>query len=53
MKMLYKIEKFFRKIDDIFPDPWIVDGNVQARPVTQLGMISGFIIGIIIYLILF
>ena len=40
--------KFLKKVDGIAPDPWIVDGVVQARPTTQLGFLIGIIVGIII-----
>lgn len=42
--------KLLKDIDSFAPDPWIVDGVEQHRPVTQLGCFIGIIIGIIIFL---
>ena len=43
-----KFNQFLVKIDQSFPDPWIVDGVVQARPVKQIVFILGVIIGTVI-----
>lgn len=53
MKISDKFELFLRRVDKMAPDPWIVEGYVQARPVTQLGIMIGVIIGFIICIILF
>ena len=47
------LNTFLTKVDRLAPNPWYVDGVKQARPVTQLGMILGFIIGFSIYIIFF
>ena len=40
--------RFLYKIEKSFPDPWVIDGHVQARPTTQLGFIIGVLITLII-----
>ena len=48
-----KLELFLQKFDNLFPNPWIVDGTVQTRPVFQLGMWVGVIVTLlVIFLIL-
>ena len=44
---------FLQKVDSIAPDPWYVDGVKQARPTTQLGLIIGVAIGLILCYFLF
>lgn len=44
------MKKTLKKLDNLFPTPWIVDGVEQARPVTQLILLFVFIIiGLIIF----
>ncbi len=47
-KIKNKISNILIKIDEIAPNPWIIDGHVQVRPVTQLGFLIGIIVGLII-----
>jgi len=47
------LERFLIKVDRLAPNPWIVDGVVQTRPTTQLGVVLGFFIGLLISYILF
>ena len=44
---------FLQKVDTLAPNPWIVDGVKQSRPTTQLGLLIGVMIGIIICCLLF
>lgn len=43
-----KFDKFCKYIDELAPNPWIIDGVEQARPTFQLGCIIGMILGAII-----
>lgn len=50
MKMIFN--KFINKIENLFLNPWIVDGVVQTRPSVQLSFMLGVVVTfIIIYLI--
>jgi hypothetical protein len=43
-------KKILKKIDELAPDPWYVEGVKQARPLTQIvTFFSGVIIGLIIF----
>ncbi len=48
-----KFDRLLKKIDSFAPDPWIVEGTVQVRPVQQLGFFIGVIIGLIVCLYFF
>lgn len=43
-----KFKRLLKKIDEFAPDPWIVEGRVQARPLTQLLTMIGILIGLLI-----
>jgi len=45
--------KFLQKVDSIAPDPWYVDGVKQERPTTQLGLLIGVVVGLILCYFLF
>ena len=45
--------KFLKKVDNIAPDPWYVDGVKQARPTSQLGLLIGIVVGLILCYFLF
>lgn len=52
-KDMKALTKFLQKVDSIAPDPWYVDGVKQARPTTQLGLIIGVAVGLILGYFLF
>jgi hypothetical protein len=45
--------QLLQKIDNLVPTPWIIDGREQMRPLSQIFLILGMIVGIIIFLIYF
>ena len=47
-----QIDNFLRKVDAAFPNPWIVEGVEQVRPVKQLGFIIGVIVTAIFLLLI-
>ena len=50
---MYNITKLLKKIDDLAPTPWIVDGREQMRPLSQIFLILGMIVGAIIFMMYF
>ena len=48
--MSNRIKNILKKIDSFAPDPWIIDGRVQSRPLNQL---IAFVITVPILIILF
>ncbi len=48
------ISRLLKKIDELAPNPWYVEGVKQSRPLTQiLTFLCGIIIGLIILYIFF
>jgi tetrahydromethanopterin S-methyltransferase subunit G len=45
--------RFLQKVDSIAPNPWYVDGMKQARPISQLGLLIGIVVGLILCYFLF
>ena len=46
-----RFDQFLKFVDSLAPDPWIVGGSVQARPIYQLGFMLGVAVtSIVIYL---
>ena len=50
-KIMKRFDQFLKFVDSLAPDPWIVGGSVQARPIYQLGFMLGVAVtSIVIYL---
>lgn len=45
--------RFLQKVNSIAPDPWYVDGVKQARPTSQLGLLIGVVVGLMLCYFLF
>lgn len=44
------MKKLLKKLDNLFPTPWLVEGVEQVRPMYQLvTLFIGIIIGLIIF----
>lgn len=46
-----KINEVIKKIDNLAPNPWIIDGHKQASMSVQLSMMLGVIIVFILILL--
>lgn len=45
------MKSLLKKIDELAPNPWYVEGVKQARPIYQIFVISSIIIGFIIVVV--
>lgn len=47
-KIMKRFDQFLKFVDSLAPDPWIVEGSVQARPTSQIGFMLGVAVTLIV-----